>query len=220
MADKKKQKKSEHAAQAPAPQADHVSISLQEFHAFQAQEESLAKAIEKNVKLEMDRKLLSDIQADQLSVLSLQSLKITHLERISSLQAIFIEHLKEPTKVAELADLSEFWRQWQLQAKKLADGGAGPDAVAKFTPNLFKTWEVWIRDAGKVDREMTTSGTRAEREVKQPQTQKEMQAHTIRRLREENFNYEQRLQKLQAELEEAQAKLAAEVTPEEPKTNG
>jgi hypothetical protein len=213
-----KKKKTTKLQVTPAVQQDHVSISLQEFHAFQAREGAFAHATEANIKLEMERKILSDTVSNQLQLLTVKDLKVLHLERVALLQDALLEHFKDTTKVMEMAEMSEFWKQWQIQTKKATDSGTPVEAIAKITPNIFKTWEIWLRDAGKVDRSMTTSGSRAERDNTKPQTQGEMQAHTIRRLREDNFNLERRAEQLHTELEAIKEQLLANAKSDDAKT--
>jgi hypothetical protein len=180
----------------------HVSLAREEYEAFVAREEVISTVTAENAKLVNHNLDLTQTCDAQVKHLSNFELKIMHLERINGLQSVLIDLLKDKVKVASLEDLSEFWRQWTIHTSKDIDSRkVVRDEVAKFEPNLFKTWRNWTNDSGGADRSLSWAGTRAEREAQQPNTPGEMHAHTIRRLREENVKLMARTQQLESEIE-------------------
>lgn len=179
----------------------HVSLAREEYDAFMSREEQFgvltadhAKVVNRNIEMVQTM----NAQAQHLSNFEL---KVTHLERINALQGAILDAIKDPEKVASLEELSEFWKQWTVHTSNAVDARKlSREEVAKFEPDLFKTWRNWVNDRGRNDRTLSFAGSRAEREAALPATQAELQEHTIRRQREENHKLAQRVQQLEAEL--------------------
>lgn len=176
----------------------HVSVEREVYAALLAREEAHAALTGEHGKLSaqvLDQVVVIDSQAKRLVE---QDLRITQLERLAGLQRKLLDLTTDATKVASLEDLSEFWRQWVIHTTKAVDSRkATREDVAKFEPDLFKTWALWLHNEG---RGFMFAGSREAYEANQPKTSKEMQEHTIRRLREENAKLAARVQAAEAQL--------------------
>lgn len=180
---------------------DHVSLARAEYEAFLAREESFQKLLGEHEQTRSVNRSLADSHSAQSRNLALSSQRIEHLERQALLLRTFVDMLRAETSVAAMADLSEFWRQWQINTSKTLDARKTTTAeIAKYEPELFKSWRNWVNDAGKQDRTLNEAGTRVVDE-KVPVSPREMQEHTIVRLRQENAALANRLLKLEAEIE-------------------
>lgn len=176
----------------------HVSVEREVYTALLAREESHAQLAGEHAKSSsqvVEQAVTIDAQRARLQE---QDLRITQLERLAGLQRKLLDCITDTTKVASLEDLSEFWRQWIIHTTKAVDARkATREDVAKFEPDLFRTWALWLRDEG---RGFMFAGSREEHESQQPKTTKELQEHVIRRLREENQKLQKRLAAAEAEL--------------------
>lgn len=184
----------------------HVSLAREEYDAYRALDERVSEQAIENAKLANRNAEISSTMSMQAQHLSGMELKIMHLERVTSLQGVLIDSLKNKDKILGLAELSEFWRQWTIFVANQIDAGklARPEAE-KFEPDLFKMWRNWVNDYGKQNRGLSIAGTRAEYEASVPQTQTMMQAHLIARQREEIAVLAAKVQQLETELGPLQA---------------
>lgn len=180
----------------------HVSLAREEYDAYRALDEKVSEQAIEMAKLQtrnIEQATTMDTQGKHLTNFEL---KVMHLERINSLQGVLLDLLKDKDKVLGLAELSEFWRQWTIHTSTAVDARkVTREEVAKIEPDLFRSWRNWVNDYGKADRTFSLSGTRAEREANQPQTQAMMQTHIIARQREELAKLAAKVQKLEAEVE-------------------
>jgi hypothetical protein len=88
-----------------------------------------------------------------------------HLERVNGLQRCFIDLLRaDRPAVASLEDLSTFWRAWFITTENLVKREPKlREEVSRLEPDLFKSWRIWVRDAGQGSRTFAVAGaTRAE----------------------------------------------------------
>lgn len=178
----------------------HVSLARVEYDALIGREETIMMAQAENAKLTNRTIDLAQTLDHQAKHLTNFELKVMHLERVSGLQGVFIDLLKDKEKVATLEELSEFWRRWIIHTSKDIDARkVTREEVAKFEPDLFKMWRNWINDHGKADRGLNWAGSRADSQ--QPLTQAMMQTHMIARQREENVKLMARIQLLESEVE-------------------
>lgn len=176
----------------------HVSVEREVYAALLAREEAHAALTGEHGKLAaqvIEQGMVIDAQAKRLQE---QDLRVTQLERLAGLQRKLLDLTTDATKIASMEDLSEFWRQWIIHTQRAVDARkATREDVAKFEPDLFRTWALWVNDNGRGFR---LAGSREEIEAQQPKTSKELQEHMIRRLREENAKLAQRLQAAEAQL--------------------
>lgn len=180
----------------------HVSLAREEYDAYRALDEKVSEQAIEMAKLQtrnIEQAATMDTQGKHLTNFEL---KVMHLERINALQGVLLDLLKDKDKVLGLAELSEFWRQWIINTSTAVDARkVTREEVAKIEPDLFRSWRNWVNDYGKADRTFSLSGTRAERDANQPQTQAMMQTHIIARQREELAKLAAKVQKLEAEVE-------------------
>jgi hypothetical protein len=119
------------------------------------------------------------------------------------MQRAFIDLLRaDHPKVASLEDLSEFWRQWSVCTSNFVK--AQPQArgaVAEVTPDLFRSWSTWVRDAGRASRSFALSGTRADVDARRPETQQELQYEALDQARLDNAKLHAQVRQLEAEVE-------------------
>jgi hypothetical protein len=181
----------------------HVSLARVEYDALIGREETISMVTAENAKLTnrtFDLAQTLDVQAKHLTNFEL---KVMHLERINALQGVYIDLLKDKDKVLGVQELSEFWKQWIVHTSNAVDNRkVAREEVAKVEPDLFRSWRNWVNDYGKADRSFSLSGTRAERDANQPQTQAMMQTHIIARQREELAKLAAKVQQLEAEVEQ------------------
>jgi len=186
---------------------EHVSLARAEYSAFLAREESYQQLLadtEKTKSINRDLTSTCDVQARNLTT---RDLRVVHLERLVALQQQFLDMIRDGTKVGSVAELSEFWRQWQVNVNKQLDARKlTREEVDNFEPDLFRTWRNWVNDAGKKDRSLNEAGTRAEHDATFSGTAKEMQEHTIVRLRQDNAKLANQLLVLEAEMEQFKTK--------------
>lgn len=182
----------------------HVSLSREEYAAFLGREEVIANVSSEHDRVKSINYELATIVDAQAKRLTESELKIGHLERVAGLQLKLIDMLRDGTNVAEMGDLSEFWRQWQIymHAHKDDHKNAGvQETINKIEPNLFKTWSNWVKDAGRADRMLSEAGSRAEQEKLMPKNTFEMQEHIITRLRRQVANLTNQARALEVEIE-------------------
>jgi choline dehydrogenase-like flavoprotein len=180
-----------------------VTMSQEEFDALMILKERNADAVARDAKTinrNHDLMLTCDAQAKRLAECDLM---IQNYERVASMQRALIDLLRaDHPKVASLEDLSEFWRQWSVCTSNLVK--AQPQArgaVAEVTPDLFKSWSMWARDAGRASRSFALSGTRADVDTRRPETQQELQYEALVRARQDNAVLHARLRQLEVEVE-------------------
>lgn len=183
-------------------QNGHVSLAREEYSAFLAREESYQQLVADHARtksINADLTMTLDAQARHLAM---RDLTVTHLERLTSLQQLFLDALRDGAKIESFVDLSEFWRQWQLHTHKGVDAKKFTrEEAEKFEPDIFKTWRNWVNDAGRRDRTFSEAGSRAERDAANPGTARELQEHIIVRLRQDNAKLANRVLALEAEME-------------------
>lgn len=126
-----------------------------------------------------------------------------HQDRVNGLQRVLIDMLRaDHPRVASLEELSEFWRQWSIATKTVAEKQPQlRDAVAKLEPDLFRSWGLWVRDVEKVVRSFSVAGTRTEVEPQLSIPQGELQDRAVGKLRETNAALVARVRELESEVE-------------------
>lgn len=132
-------------------------------------------------------------------------LAIQHLERINGMQRVFIDLLRaDHPAVASLEDLSTFWRTWFVTTGKLLEQDpAKRDEVNRLEPDLFRSWRLWVRDAGRVSRTFAAAGTtRAEVDGDRlALSQAALQDRIFEQQRHQNALLLARVSELEAEVE-------------------
>lgn len=179
----------------------HVSLARVEYDALVGREEVISELTAENAKLQarnIDLTQTIDMQAKHMSTFEL---KVMHLERITGLQSALIDIFKDKEKSLGIAELSDFWKQWQVATSNGIDSNKlDRKEVAKFEPDLFKMWRNWVNDYGKQGRTLNFAGTRAEIEAAQPETQAMLQTHMLALKNAENAKLRARVSQLEAEL--------------------
>jgi hypothetical protein len=171
----------------------HVSLAREEYAAFTATVEDHQILLAEHEKTKHINRTLTDTLDLQAKSLSARDMKITHLERTVALQKELLDLVRDKTKVASLENLTEFWRQWQLSVhKNVDDKKTSHEEAQRFEPNLFKSWRNWLNNSNK---QLAEAGT-----FNGNWTGREMQEHTIVRLRQENAALVTRLASLEAEV--------------------
>lgn len=180
---------------------DHVSLSRAEYDAFIAGQENYQKLVaqhEQTRLLNAEMATTIDMQAQRLSLVGSS---VKHLERVTNLQSLYIDLLRDGTKVAPMEEMSEFWRQWIIHTNKPENAREGVrEAVAKYEPDLFRKWREWVNNEGRGEHVFGNGTTRAEYEASQPRGPQEMQALMVARLRSDNAKKETRIAQLEAEI--------------------
>jgi hypothetical protein len=181
-------------------QSPYVSLSREEYNAFQELEVRYAEATARSAKatnLSHDLSLTCDAQARRL----VESDSITrHHERVNGLQRVYIDLLRaDHPHVAALEDLSEFWRQWLVS---VGDPNRAPrpqrETVAKFEPDLFRSWQLWV---DKLGRSFSVAGSRTEVDDRRPVTQVELQVDAMQLLQDTTDRLSDQVRKLESEIE-------------------
>lgn len=127
-----------------------------------------------------------------------------HLERVVALQRIFIDLLRaDHPAVASLEDLSTFWRSWFLTTESLVARDPKQRAeVDRLEPDLFRSWRIWVRDAGRASRTFAVAGTtRTDVEALNSMPQAALQDHILENQRVQNASLVARVRELEAEVE-------------------
>jgi hypothetical protein len=186
----------------------HVSLAREEYAAFVAREETFGQVIDENARLKVINAGLNHTQNTQAQRMTEMQLKLAHLERIGELQLKLIEQLQgDAPKADAFQDMLAFWHLWQVHTKKALDARKTTEVeVAKYEPDLFRTWRNWVKDAGRVDRMFSEAGSRSEREALMPKNAHEMQEHVIVRLRQDNAKLAARIAQLESASAEIQVK--------------
>lgn len=131
-----------------------VTVDREEYDAFKGLAELNERLTANNAKIaDRNRDLLAtcDAQARRLSDLDLV---VRMHERVCGLQQSFIDLVREDRPgVMSFAALSEFWRRWCISSSSQPK-----DEVAKFEPDLFRTWRNFVNNAGR----WSVAGTREE----------------------------------------------------------
>lgn len=132
-------------------------------------------------------------------------LTVQHLERVNALQRVFIDLLRgDRPAVASLEDLSAFWRSWFVTTENLATREPRQrEEVNKLEPDLFRSWRIWVRDAGRASRTFVVAGTtRAEVDGDRlALSQAALLDHIIEQQRQQNALLVARCGELEAEVE-------------------
>ena len=179
-----------------------VSLERPVYEAFLAREESYQQMAADLARIKNINLNLTDVCNAQVKRLSMNELRAMSLEGISQLQQLFVDMLRDGTKVAALEDVSEFWRLWEIHTKKGLDARKFTrEEIDKYEPDIFRSWRNWVNDAGKAGRTFNEAGSRTERDDATPGTAREMQEHIIVHLRQDNAKLTQRMQQLEAEME-------------------
>lgn len=155
-----------------------------------------AKAANRN----HDLLITCNAQARRLSEVDLI---VQHYERVVGLQRVFIDTLRAGSpQVAALEDLSKFWQHWTSTTENhLSKQPQRRDEVAKLEPDLFRSWRLWIKDAGKVSRLFSVAGTRAEVDAQQLIPQATLQDHILDQMKSKTKALTVRVRELEAELD-------------------
>jgi len=127
-----------------------------------------------------------------------------HLERVVAIQRIFIDLLRaDRPAVASLEDLSTFWRSWFLTTEGLVKRDPKQRAeVDRLEPDLFRSWRIWVRDAGHASRTFAVSGTtRADVEALNSMPQATLQDNILENQRAQNALLSARVRELEVEVE-------------------
>ncbi len=126
-----------------------------------------------------------------------------HHERVTALQRMLIDLMRaDHPAVASLEDLSEFWRNWTMTTENAAKADPKQrDEIAKFEPDLFRSWKIWTRDAGRASRSFAVAGTRAETEAQQPASQAALQERIVAQLREKEAQLAARVRELEGQVD-------------------
>lgn len=178
----------------------HVSISREEYEALiHLRDES---AVQVAVATNRSHDLVATCNA-QSRRLAESDLAIQHYERVVALQRAYIDLLRgDYPKVASLEDLSEFWRQWTICTLNLIkEQPQQRDAVAQLTPDLFKSWGLWVRDGGRQYRSFSVAGTRAGLDGARSTSQADLQDSIVEQLREKNALLAARIHELEGEVD-------------------
>lgn len=127
---------------------------------------------------------------------------LQHYERVNGIQRAFIDLLRgDRPQVASLEDLSTFWQHWSTTTQNhTSKNPQQREEVAKLEPDLFRSWRIWVRDAGKTTRSFAVAGTRAEVEAHNAIPQATLQDHIIENLRTKVASLIARESELEAEV--------------------
>ncbi|HEY8924727.1 MAG TPA: hypothetical protein VIU64_10125 [Polyangia bacterium] len=182
---------------------DGVWVSREEFDALMSLKEANADSVVRDAEAaNRNHDLLATCNAQARRLVEVD-LAIVNYERITALQRAYIDLLRDDhPRVGSMEDLSEFWRQWTLCTNNLVQSQPQQRAVvAEMTPDLFRSWALWVRDSGRLNRSFSVAGTRAEIEAKQPATADDVQDGVIARLRDSNAMLAARVKELEGEVE-------------------
>jgi hypothetical protein len=148
-----------------------------------------------------DLRVTCDAQASRLAEVALT---IQHLEKVTALQRILNDMLRaDHPAVASLEELSAFWRAWFPATEGLMQRDPRQrDEIAKVEPDLFRSWKIWVRDAGRVSRSFAVAGSRAEVEARLPASQTALQERILEQHRAHNALLLARIRELEGELDE------------------
>lgn len=177
----------------------HVWIDKAEYAALRAFQETTGGRLVEEEKIRFQIHELSATCSVQARRLTEVELTTQHLERMVGLQRALIEYLRSGSQVAALEDLSLFWRSWIATTER---DPSQRSEVNRIEPDLFKSWRLWVRDAGRASRTMSVAGTtRAEVEERTQPSQAALQDHIIDQQRQTNAVLVTRISELEAEVE-------------------
>jgi hypothetical protein len=178
---------------------NRVSVDREEYDAFKARAEDYVGLMSDNARIvsrNHDLMLTCNAQARRLTEVDMI---LQHHERVIGLQKALVDLLRETRPgVGSLEELSEFWRQWT--AKTAGMSGSERSEVAKFEPDLFRTWRLWANNGG---RSWSVAGTRSEVAARSDgATQADVQEDEVGRLKA-------RLQQLSSMVRELESEIDA-----------
>jgi len=181
-----------------------VSVDREEYAALVALKEAADTRFLEDEKLKArihDLDVTCRAQAKRLIEVDLT---MQHLERVNGLQRCFIDLLRaDRPAVAALEDLSAFWRTWTITTENLAKQEPGRrDEIGRLEPDLFKSWRIWARDAGRASRTFAVAGTtRADVEALNAVPQATLQDHILEQQRAQTATLAARVRELEGEVE-------------------
>lgn len=185
----------------------HVSLAREEYEALLAREVSYQGVVADNERLKEINALASITQEAQTRTLQQNEMKISYLERVVGLQRQFLDLLRDNTKVSTFEEMSEFWHYWVVHTNKAIDANKTTrEEVSRFEPDIFRSWKIWLHEAGKLGRVLSIAGTRHEVDAAKPTSAKEMQEHIIVRLKQDNVALGDRIKQLENEVAEHRSK--------------
>lgn len=131
-----------------------VTMDRSEYAAFKG-------LTELNEALTADNGRLHNRLHDLTVTCNAQARRLSHVDlvlqqhdRVHVLQQMFIDLLRDGRPgVMSFESLSEFWRRWCVSASSQPR-----DEVAKFEPDLFRTWRNFVNNSGR----WSVAGTREE----------------------------------------------------------
>lgn len=181
-----------------------VMIDREEHNALVAMRDSLESRLVEDEKTKVrlhDLTITCGAQAKRLTEVELIT---QHLERTVGLQRVLIDMLKAdvPT-LASLEDLSLFWRSWIATTESLAIRDPKQrDEISKLEPDLFRSWKLWVRDAGRASRSLALVGTvtRADVDDRLDVDQATLQEQIIEQQRQSSALQAARVVELEAEI--------------------
>lgn len=185
----------------------HVSLAREEYDALTAREESYTEAVVANAKLTNQLNDAIHTCNEQTRRMAEMLLTVEHLKRINSLQEVFIEMIRyDHPGLASIQDLSNFWRQWTITtSNQMKSDKLSSEEVAKFEPDLFRTWRNWVNAAGKMDRTLSEAGRMTRAEYEKAALIDHPEERAMRLLVEENARFRARQAQLELEIESLRA---------------
>jgi hypothetical protein len=186
------------------PDDRRVLVDREEYAALLSLRESAELRLVDDEKVKGRIHDLTTTCAAQARRLVEADLAAQHLERVVALQRIFIDLLRaDRPAVASLEDLSAFWRNWFLTTESLATRDPKQRGeVDKLEPDLFRSWRIWVRDAGRASRTFAVAGTtRVDVEALNSIPQATLQDHILETQRAQNASLSARVRELEAEVE-------------------
>lgn len=181
-----------------------VSVDREEYDALVALKEASETRIVEEERLRArihDLDITCRAQAKRLIEVDLT---MQYLERVNGLQRVFIDLLRaDRPAVAALEDLSTFWKTWFITTENIVKQEPGRrDEVSRMEPDLFKSWRIWVRDAGRASRTFAVAGTtRAEVEAFNAIPQATLQDHVLEQQRAQTAALAARVKELEGEVE-------------------
>lgn len=184
---------------------DHrVLVDREEYAALRALQEEHGIKVVENDRIQARIHDLTTTCSTQARRLAEVALTVEHLERVNGIQRVLIDLLRaDHPAVASLEDLSTFWRSWFLTTEAAASRDPSKrEEISKLEPDLFRSWRVWVRDAGRHSRTFAVAGTtRAEVEAHNAIPQATLQEHVLEQQRAQNASLAARVRELEAEVE-------------------
>lgn len=187
---------------------NRVLVDRDEYAALRELEEKYEQLMADNARYVNRNAELAGLCTAQAKRLAEVDLVVQGYDRVVGHQRVFIDMLRaDHPLVGSLEELSEFWRRWTSTTENMVL--ANPQQrgeVAKLEPDLFRTWRMWVRDAGRAGRSLAVAGTRAEAKTRdevsaqQPLTQADLQEIAIKQLRDMTSAMSTRMQELESEV--------------------